>query len=88
LAHRDDFTMVLIERPEEIAACDVCTQFCAIGWPRIRTFIGDTAQSDLCLDCAHATTKIFNDMRRASRIPAETKLRVKAEPELETAAVV
>lgn len=69
-----DFRMVLIQAPETLAACDVCTQFCAIGEPRLRTFIGDAPQSDLCTDCATTAGKLM----RASRIPAESKLRVEA----------
>lgn len=36
----------------QLAMCDVCAEYVGNDEPRLRTFVGTTAQSDVCMDCA------------------------------------
>lgn len=64
MGHRPDFTMTIWSG--QLAMCDVCSGVIGNDEERLRTFVGTTAQSDVCMDCA----RLIKRLTRAERRPA------------------
>lgn len=56
MAHRADFSMKIVESGQ-MSMCDVCAEYIGQSERRIRTYIGESAQSDVCLPCANLIAK-------------------------------
>lgn len=66
MAHRSDFTMTR-DTGGQMSMCDVCASIIPNEQPRLRTFIGNSGQSDVCDDCANTIADLTIAERKKAR---------------------
>lgn len=50
-----------IEPKYEVAMCDVCTEM--VEAPHVKTYLGNSAQSDVCMNCAKEISTLIRRLQ-------------------------